>query len=107
MESTAELVPRQSEVVSRLQQTWPEPQRIEWGMDPVWPENHPLAAQFEALAKGAPCSLPHISKNRINWVTFGGSHLELFEAIEDLRAWVFPNFGKEDIPALVSAETAR
>lgn len=107
MEVTVELANRQREVLEALQKTWPEGERIAWSASPTWPKGHALQTQFEAMARGAPCSLPFVTRSRVNWVTFGGSHIELFEAIEDLRAWIFPNLGKEDAPALVSAETAR
>src|SRR5436190_22120590 len=69
--------------------------------------DHPLYLEVVELAQGNPCSLPYFGAQRINWVTFGG-HLEgLYRVIEDIRAWLIPNFAWEEAFPIVAPEKAR
>lgn len=100
-----------SELVEKIHSSWSlagvDPLDLSSGIGGILcNEDHVLSAQLEALKKGMPCSLPFIAKEKVAWITFGGTQEELLETVEDLRCWLFPYLGWEDPAALVTKQNA-
>lgn len=96
--------------LDKIQASWRPEHRISvsHGTGEVsWADDHILASQLSKMHDGKPCSLPYIGKDKISWVTFGGSQEELLEAIEDLRCWILPYLGKEEPEAIITQQNAQ
>jgi hypothetical protein len=95
--------PDQLKLLSRLNETWADRLKLDLSADEI-PNlvNHPLSGEVYALFSGARSSLPYFSIDEVVWLTTAGDAEGLIGAIEDLRAWILPNFGWEDEKPLVT-----
>jgi hypothetical protein len=95
--------PDQLKLLSRLNETWSGSLKLSLNADEITNlANHPLSGEVSALFTGARSSLPYFSGDEVVWLTTAGDAEGLIAAIEDLRAWILPNFGWEDEKPLVT-----
>ena len=95
--------PDQLQLLSRLNETWSGSLKLHLSADEISNlANHPLSGEVSALFSGARSSLPYFSGDEVVWLTTAGDAEGLIAAIDDLRAWILPNFGWEDEKPLVT-----
>ena len=96
-------MPEQLTLLRRLNETWTGNLKLVFSIDQVTNlANHPLSGEVSALFNGTRSSLPYFSSDEVVWLTIAGDAEGLIVAIEDLRAWILPNFGWEDENPLVT-----
>src|SRR5437763_83336 len=95
--------PDQLKLLSRLNETWSGSLKLSLNADEITNlANHPLSGEVSALFSGTRSSLPYFSDDEVVWLTTAGDAEGLIAAIDDLRAWIIPNFGWEDEKPLVT-----
>ena len=95
--------PDQLQLLSRLNETWSGSLKLHLSADEISNlANHPLSGEVSALFGGTRSSLPYFSGDEVVWLTTAGDAEGLIAAIDDLRAWILPNFGWEDEKPLVT-----
>jgi hypothetical protein len=95
--------PDQLQLLSRLNETWSGSLKLYLSADEITNlANHPLSGEVSALFSGTRSSLPYFSGDEVVWLTTAGDAEGLIAAIDDLRAWILPNFGWEDEKPLVT-----
>lgn len=86
-------------LIRRLAVTWPAPLGLGEppGDSPIRLAGNPLQWELEALQRGEAASLPHFEADGVRWLTVAPDAEALQAAIDDLRAWIIPSFGWEDL----------
>jgi hypothetical protein len=97
----------QAAVLSALTASFPPAWKVTVsGSDVPIDAAHPLFGEIEALANGRVSTLPVTRGAITHWVTFGGSHAALRDAIDTLRAWLIPAHASEEANPIVSPANA-